>query len=85
MLRNKSKLAKDAISKSSIIFIVFLKKILKFFPYHQIFVLKITFLLISLLNYYSTKKQDSKRNLIWLVGLNGFEIVFILLSEIIAI
>ena len=38
-----------------------------------------------LLNYYITKKQGCKNDFIWPIGLSNFEIVFILLAEIIAI
>ena len=42
------KLAKDTISKSSIVFKVFLEKVFKPFLYHQIFNFKVTFMLVSL-------------------------------------
>ena len=59
-----SKLAKNAVKKSLIISKIFLKGILKFFLYYQIFGLKAILLLIALLNYCFTKKQDSKKDLI---------------------
>ena len=85
MLRNKSKLAKDAVSKSTIIFKVFLRKFLEFFLYHQIFGLKTMFLLILLLNYCFIEKQNGKKDLICSIGLDSFKIIFVLLVKTIAI
>ena len=85
MLRNILKLVKDAISKNLFIFKVFLKKVFKFFLCHQILGFKTRFFVMLLLNYYFAKKQVGKRDPIWLVGLDNFKIIFILLVEIIAI
>ena len=64
MLKYMFKLAKNAISKNPIVFKVFLKKILEFLLRHQIFGLKITLLLILLLNHCFIEKQSGKKNLI---------------------
>ena len=80
-----SDLAKNAISKSPIVSKVFLNKVLKLFLYHSIFSFKVMFLLMPLLIYCFVKKQDSKKDLIWLFNLNAFKIVFISLVKIIAI
>ena len=79
------KLAKNAVNKSLIVFKVFLKKILKLFLCHRIIDLKTTLFLMLLLNYYFIEKRGGKKNLIWPVSSGGFEIVFILLAEIIAV
>ena len=85
MLRDTSELAKDTVSKNSIIFKVLLEKILEFFLRYWIFGLKAMLLLVPLLNYFSAKKRDGKKYLIWPISPGGFEIVFTLLVEIIAI
>ena len=79
------KLAKNAVSKSPIVFKVFLEKILEFFLCHQIFDVKTTLLLMLLLNYCSVKKQSNKKDCIWSIGSSGFKIIFILLVETIAV
>ena len=79
------KLTKDAISKNSIIFKVFLKKFFEFLLCHQIFGLKATFLLVLLLNYYLAEKQNNKKNPIEPIRPNDFETVLILLVQMIAI
>ena len=56
IFRNTFKLTKNAISENSIVFKVFLKKILQFLLYYQIFDLKAMFLLMLLLNYSSIEK-----------------------------
>ena len=80
-----SKLAKNPISKSSIISKVFLEKIVEFLLYYQIFGLKATFLLILFLNYCFKKKQGGKKNLIWPISLSNFAIILRLLAKIIAV
>ena len=85
MQKNVFELAKNAISKSLIIFKIFLKKIFEFLLYHQIFNFKAMLLLMLLLNYCFTKKQNSKKNLIWPITFGNFEIICKLLVEIIAI
>ena len=79
------KLANIAVSKNLIIFKIFLEKILKFLLCHQNFSLRVTFLLMLLLNHCFIEKQDSKKDFIWPISLGSFEIVFILLAKIIAI
>ena len=85
MLKDAFELAKNVVSKNSIIFKIFLKKIFKFFPYHWIFGFRIVFLLILLLNYWFIKKQSGKKDLIWPISSDGFKIVFILLLKTIAV
>ena len=58
------KLAKDAISKNSIVFKVFFKKFIKLFVCHWIFGFEVAFLLILLLNYCFREKRSSKKDLI---------------------
>ena len=62
MLKNILKLAKDAVSKSLIIFKVCLEKILKFFLRHQILDLRAILLLVSLLYFWPAKKQSDKKD-----------------------
>ena len=85
ILKDTFELAKNAISKYSIIFKVLLEKILEFFLRHQIFGFRTTVLLVLLLNYCSVEKQDGKKNLIWPIGLSGFKMVFTLLVKLIVI
>ena len=85
MLRDISKLAKDAVSKNPIISKVCLEKILEFPPCYRILGLKAILLLVLLLDYYSAEKQGGKKNLIWPISSSGFKIIFIPLVEIIAI
>ena len=73
-----SKLAKNIINKSLIVFKIFLKKVLKLLLYHQILSFKATFILMLLLNYHSIKKQDSKKILIELISPSNFEVIFTL-------
>ena len=77
-----SKLIKDSISKSLIVFKVFLEKILEFFLRYQIFGFKATFLLMLLLYYCFPKKKNKKKDLIWPISLSGFKIVFTLWAKI---
>ena len=62
-----------------------LEKILKFFLRYRILGLGAMFLLVPLLDYCRAEKRDSKKDSIWLIGPGGFEIVFTLLAETIAI
>ena len=63
------KLAKNAISISTIIFKVFLKKNFELFSHHCIFGFRIMLLLILLLNYCFAKKQGGKKDLILFISL----------------
>ena len=63
-IKNLFVLAKEVISKSLIIFKNFLKQILEFFLYHQIFGFKAMLLLMSLLDYCLTGKQNGKKDLV---------------------
>ena len=85
MLKDTFELAVNIISKNPIIFKVCLENIFEFLLHHQIFGLKATLLLVLLLDYCLVKKQNSKKDLIGLMSLGDFEIVLILLAEIIAI
>ena len=64
MLRNTLELAKDIISKNSIIFKIFSEQVFELFLYYQILSIRTTFLLMPLLDHFSIKKQDGKKNLI---------------------
>ena len=85
MLKDIFELAKNAISKSLIIFKVFLEKLLEIFLCHRIVGFDATFLLMPLLNHCLVEKQDGKKNSIWLIGLGSFEMILILLAKTIAI
>ena len=85
MLRDTSELAKDAISKSPIISKFRLEKILKFLPRHRILTLGATLLLVPSLDHRPADKRGGKRDLIWPIGLGGFEMVLTLLAKTIAI
>ena len=80
-----SELAKDTVSKNLIISKVCLEKILEFFLRYRILSLRAMLLLVLLLDHYSAEKRGGKKDLIWPIGLGGFEIVFTLLAETIAI
>ena len=62
MLRNVFELAKDAVSKSSIISKVCIEKIFEFLLRHWVFGLEAMFLLVLLLDYRLGEKQDSKKD-----------------------
>ena len=64
MLRNIFELAKDVVSKNSIVFKVFLEEIFKLLLSHQILGFKTMFLLMSLLNHCFIEKQGGKKDLI---------------------
>ena len=62
MLKNMSKLIKNIVSKNLIISKVFFKKILEFLLRHRILGFEAIILLILLLDYCPTEKQDSKKD-----------------------
>ena len=64
MLKDTFELIEDIISNNLIIFKVFLEKTVEFFLCHQIFSLKVTLLLILLLDHCFAKKQSGKKDLI---------------------
>lgn len=78
-------MAADNIGEGSIIFKVFLEKILKLGLYYQIFGFKVIFILMSLVQHYSVEKRDGKKDEIRLVGPSSFEIIFVLLAKAIII
>ena len=78
MLKNIFKLAKKIINKNPIIFKVLLEKIFEFLIYYRIFDLRVTFLLISLLNHCFIEKKSSKKDLIWPIDPCNFEMVLII-------
>ena len=71
MLKNMLELAKDAVNKSSIIFKALLEKILEFFLSHLMLDLRITLLLVLLLDHHFTEKQSDKKDLIWPISPSG--------------
>ena len=85
ILKNTFELAKNTISKSLIVFKVFLEKYLKLFSCYSIFGFKVTFLLMLLLNYCFVKTQGSKKDFIQPIGSKNFEIILTLLIKTIAI
>ena len=85
MLRDMSKLAKDAVSKNPIISKVRLEKIFEFLLRHWILGLEAMFLLVLLLDHRSAEKRGGKRDSIWLIGPGGFKMVLTLLAKTIAI
>ena len=85
MLRDTSELAEDAVSKSPIISKVCLEKTLKFLPRHRILGLGAMLFLLLSLDHRPAEKQGGKRDSIWPIGLDGFEMVLTLLAEMIAI
>lgn len=78
-------LAKDVVSKYSIVFKVLFEEVFKLSLCHWILGFEATFMLMPLLNYYYMEKQYSKKDLVVPVGRNGFKLVFILLAETIVI
>ena len=85
MLRDTPELAEDAVSKSPIISKVLLKEILKFLPRHQIPGLGAMLLLVPSLDHRPVEERGGKKDSIWPIGSGGFEMVFTLLTETIAI
>lgn len=77
-------LAINTISKNSVIFKVFLKKILKFELCYWVFSFRIIFIWMLLLNYCFAEKQNSKKNLFKPVTLNNLKIIFMLLAKTVA-
>lgn len=80
MLKNAFKLAKNTVNKNLIVTKVIPKKIFKLSLYHLFLGFKVIFMLILLLYYYFVEKQGNKKDLVGLVSLNNFEIIFILLA-----
>lgn len=76
MLKSMLKLVENTISKKPIDLKVFLNKFFEFVLCDYIVSLKVTLALILLLNYYSVDKFKGKKDLIWLISLSGFKIVF---------
>lgn len=66
-------------------FKVFWEKVVELYPRHEVFGLGATSMLVSLLDYQSTKKQRNKKDLVGLFGPSGFEMVFILLAKAITV
>lgn len=85
ILRNTFQLAENIINKSLIVFKVFLEKVFEFRLYYQVFSLKARFILVLLLDYQSVEKQRGKKNLIALISPSSFEVILILLAELVAI
>lgn len=85
ILRNISKLAKNAINKSPIISKVFLEKVLKLGLHHWVLGFKIIFILMVALNHHSAKKQSGKNDMVKPVSPSYFEIIFKLLAKVVAI
>ena len=77
-------LAKNDVSKNTIISKVFLKKILEFLLRYWILTFRATFLM-PLLNYCSVEKRSGKKDLIWPIGPGSFKMVLSLMVETIAI
>ena len=75
----------DTVSKSPIIFEVLLKKVFKLRPHYLVLGLKVTFMLVPLLDYQSVKKQSSRRDLVRLVGPRVFKVILTLLTELVII
>ena len=78
-------LAKNIVNKSLIISKIFLKEVFELLLRYLVLGLGATFLLILLLNYCFTKKQDSKKDSIWSIGPSKFEIIFTVLVKTIII
>lgn len=85
ILRDTSELTADAIGKDPIVSKIILKKILKVSPCHQVFAFEIMLIVMLLLNYSFAKKQSGKKDLIRLIGLKNFEIIFILLIKVVVV
>lgn len=81
ILKNPSELVKNIVSKSPIVFKVFSEKIFKLSLCHQFLGFEAMFILMLLLNYHSIKKLDGKKDLVGPIGLNGFKVIFILLTK----
>lgn len=84
-MRNALELAKNTVSKSPIVFKVFLKKVFELSLYYWVFVFGAAFMLMPLLNYCFAKKHNGKKNLIEPVNSCDFKIIFIPIVEKIAI
>ena len=80
-----SELAVNAISKSLIISGIFLKEVLELRSCHLVLSLKATFILVPLLDHQSAEKQSGKRDSIESIGSSSFEVIFTLLTKLVAI
>ena len=78
-------MAVDVIGKSLVVSKILLKKILELNPHHRVLDFGVTFMLVLLLDYCFTEKQSGKKDLIGPVSLSGFKVIFILLTEPVAI
>lgn len=75
----------DTVSKSPIVFEIFLEEALKLCLYYLVFGLEATFILMPLLDHRSAKEQDGKKDLVRLVGPSGFEMILTRFAEPVAI
>lgn len=64
---------------------ILLKKVLDLGSHYWVLGFKVVFILISLFNNCSTKKQGGKKDSVWFIGFNDFEMVFLLVAEIVVI
>lgn len=85
ILRDASELARYIFSKSLINSKFFSKQVFELSLQHCLLGFRAMFILMLVLNHHSAKKQGNKRDLVWLISLNSFEMVFILLAKAIAI
>lgn len=85
VLGNTSKLIKNNVGKLSVVSKDFSEEILELSLCCLFFCFKITFILVLLLNYYSSEKQNDKKDLIESVSSCNFEMIFTLLTEPVAI
>lgn len=85
ILKDASKLAANIVGKGLVIFKILLKKIFELRLHYQVLGFIAMFILVSLLNYYSAKKQSNKKNLVGFISPSNFKIVFALLAKLVAI
>ena len=75
----------NIVSKSPIISEIFLEKVLELCSRHRVLGLGAMFILVPLLDHQSAEEQSGKRDFVGFNGPSDFEVIFILLTEQVAI
>lgn len=85
ILKDMPELATNIVSKNSIVFKVFLEKILELWLYYQVLGFRVMFILVPLLDHQFAEKQVSKKDLVELVSSGNVKIVLTFLVKPLAI
>ena len=78
-------MAKNAVSKGSIVTEVLLEEVLELRPRYWVFGLGATFMLVPSLDHRSAEKQSGKRDSVGPVGPSGVKMILTLLTKAIAV